>query len=530
VSRIAFCIVLAALAGRQACAMEVARVETRYLEGGKRASVRVLINAPGADARAWLLEIAGGKGVGWIKDAAGKPAYGFPRMPFARNSERFKELGIGHVVIEAPSDHPDGVPANWYEDPDHHKDIAQVLRFVKDKYGARPVYLAGYAHGAPAALAYGAGAADGLAGIVLVGGYFTQMREFPAERVRVPVLMLHAATHRCSSAPLLEARELARRGSHALVEFYYDAWERSDSCGTASQKALHGHDADLTALTRGWIARETLPAAVGDRNVGVAFNEQIHFFDSPFGFGNNRLEMTLYLPRGPGPFPTLVFSHGDITLDSAHIRRKSRVRDFNFATLFLDLGIAVAFPARSGVAMSEGTYQRQFSRSDGDALYKGKVHAEEILAAVDYLRKLPPVARDRIVLAGQSAGGYASSTAAGTSPAWLAGVINFSGGRTDMVYGEPARGHNRMMIEGFAELGRTTRVAVQLVFAENDSRYSADTIRASHEAFVREGGKATLALYPPQPGDGHHVIANRALWSGDVKRYLVSIGLAAAGN
>ncbi len=528
--RIALCLLLAALSGPCAAAMEIANVETRYLRGGKRASVRILINAPESGLKAWLLEVPGGRAVGWVKETEGKPEYGFSLTPFARISESLKGLGIAHVVMDAPSDHPGGVPGNWFEDPDHHQDIGRVAQFLRDKSGALPVYLGGYASGAAAALAYGAQASDNLAGMVLVGGNYTQMREFSAERVRAPVLMLHAASNRCASAPVIEARELARKGRYALVEIYNKEWGRANNCGTGSQTALHGRDADLIAAITKWIAREPLPEAIGDPKVGVAFNEQVHFFDSGSGLGSNRLEMTLYLPRGAGPFPLLVFNHGDITSESSHIRRKARVRDFDFATVFLDLGVAVGFPARPGVGMSQRSYQRDFSRNDGDALYKGRVHAKEIFAAVEYLRKLPQIARDRIVLSGQSAGGFASSTAGGMNPDWLAGVINFAGGRTDIRQGEQASGQNRMMIEGFAELGRTTRVPVLLVFAENDSRYSAETIRACHEAFVREGGKATLALYPPQPGDGHFVITNRALWSGEVKRYLVSIGLATAEN
>ncbi len=527
--RFALCLLLLALATQRATAMEIADVDSRYLKGGKRASVRILINSP-AEPKAWLLEIPGGKGVGWIKETKGKPEYGFSLTPFARISESLKGLGIGHVVMEAPSDHPDGVPGGWFEDPDHHQDIGRVAQFLREKRGALPMYLGGYASGAPAALYYGAQAPDNLAGIVLVGGYYGQMREFAAERVRAPVLMLHAASNRCASAPVIEARELARKGRYALVEVYYRDWGRANGCGTSSQTALNGRDADLLAALSKWIAHEPLPEVIGDPGVGVAFNEQVHFFDAPSGLGGNRLEMTLYLPRGAGPFPLLVFSHGDVVFESAYIRRKTRVRDFDFATTFLDLGIAVAFPARSGIGMSQGSYQRSFSRNDGDALYKGRMHAQEIFAAVEYLRKLPQIARDRIVLSGQSAGGYASSTAGGMNPEWLVGVLNFSGGRTEVALGQAPIGQNRMMIEGFAELGRTTRVAVMMVFAENDSRYSADTIRACHEAFVREGGKATLALYPPQAGDGHHVITNRALWSGDVKRYLASIGLAKAEN
>jgi len=59
VSRFALCLLFATLAGHCAATMEIATVETRHLNGGQRASVRILINSP-TEPRAWLLEFPGG--------------------------------------------------------------------------------------------------------------------------------------------------------------------------------------------------------------------------------------------------------------------------------------------------------------------------------------------------------------------------------------------------------------------------------------------------------------------------------------
>ena len=113
---------------------------------------------------------------------------------------------------------------------------------------------------------------------------------------------------------------------------------------------------------------------------------------------------------------------------------------------------------------------------------------------------------------------------ASQNPAGVIGAIDFSGGRNDITSDSGPSHLNPMMVRGFAEFGKTTRVPTFWVFAENDSRYTANTIRASHEAFLAAGGKARLLLSPPIDGDGHHIYHKPAIWRAAVKAYLQEIG------
>jgi hypothetical protein len=61
---------------------------------------------------------------------------------------------------------------------------------------------------------------------------------------------------------------------------------------------------------------------------------------------------------------------------------------------------------------------------------------------------------------------------------------------------------------------------VLLIFAENDSRYTANTIRKATEAFIDSGGKADLFLAPAISGDGHFIYRRPDLWSAPLKRFL----------
>jgi hypothetical protein len=82
-----------------------------------------------------------------------------------------------------------------------------------------------------------------------------------------------------------------------------------------------------------------------------------------------------------------------------------------------------------------------------------------------------------------------------------------------------------MMISGWAEMGKAATVPVMLVFAENDSRYSPNTIRKSTQAFIDAGGKAELLLLPPHEADGHYVYHSPAKWTSAVRRFVDGLGM-----
>jgi dienelactone hydrolase len=222
----------------------------------------------------------------------------------------------------------------------------------------------------------------------------------------------------------------------------------------------------------------------------------------------------------------MVWNHGDVDLDHSSIRDKSRIREMAVAREFLEVGVAVLMPARLGVGMSEGTYRKGFSANDADATYKAREQADEIIPALAWLKTRPELDARRVFVAGQSAGGYSAMYIASQNPAGVIGAIDFSGGRTDKIGTNTAGYLNKMMVQGFAEFGRTTRIPELWIFAENDSRYSANTIRVAYEAFQAAGGKAQLFLSPPIAGDGHFIHLKPELWRQSLQAYLKEIGVA----
>jgi pimeloyl-ACP methyl ester carboxylesterase len=72
----------------------------------------------------------------------------------------------------------------------------------------------------------------------------------------------------------------------------------------------------------------------------------------------------------------------------------------------LRAGFAVAIPARPGVGRSDGYYSfSHYAINDGDPTYKARQHSVAVIAALEGLKSQSNLDLNRILLAGQSAGG-----------------------------------------------------------------------------------------------------------------------------
>jgi dienelactone hydrolase len=139
---------------------------------------------------------------------------------------------------------------------------------------------------------------------------------------------------------------------------------------------------------------------------------------------------------------------------------------------------------------------------------------------------------NKIVLAGQSAGGLASLAAAGANPPGVLGVINFAGGRgsraTDDVCNE-----NRL-VEAMASFGAGARVPSLWLYAENDTYFRPELARRMHAAYAAAlaagGARTSLHILPPYGRDGHGFVLraeSEAQWQPLVRDFLAGLGTGA---
>jgi poly(3-hydroxybutyrate) depolymerase len=237
------------------------------------------------------------------------------------------------------------------------------------------------------------------------------------------------------------------------------------------------------------------------------------------------IDVTVFRPPGAGPFPLVVLSHGS-PRSAEDRRREGRQRLFAQSQRFVAMGFAVLVPTRRGYGESGGSWAETYGTcGDPDYHAAGLETARDLRAAVEAVRGTPWADTSRIVLAGQSAGGFGSVAAASQEFEGLVAVVNFAGGRgsqgPDEVCGE-AR-----LVEAMGRYGRGARVPELWIYSVNDRFFGPSLARRMHQAFVAAGGRAEFLEAPATGLDGHGYFA-RGMddWAPRVQAFLVRAGAA----
>jgi dienelactone hydrolase len=256
------------------------------------------------------------------------------------------------------------------------------------------------------------------------------------------------------------------------------------------------------------------PAGAGEREVRVPFTR------------TSTLSAIESRPDGDGPFPAIVLSHGSTS--RARERARYTAKYAVASAVFVDWKVVVLAPLRRGYGKTGGAWVEDYGACAAPSYTKaGLETAKEIAAAVTWLAAQPYVDRTRIVLVGQSGGGWGSLAAASRGDVPVAGVINFAGGRGGRQHDiadnncAPDR-----LVEAAGRFGKTTTVPSLWIYAENDQFFSPALSRRMHEAYTAAGARATYHLVPAIGTDGHHLLALEAgvpLWKDTVEEFLRGI-------
>lgn len=258
-------------------------------------------------------------------------------------------------------------------------------------------------------------------------------------------------------------------------------------------------------------------------------NEQVVHVPVSVGSETVLLTATTYHPAGRGPFPLVVLSHGSPP-NAAARAKMGRYRVISRIRALTDRGFAVIVPMRRGYGDTSGDFAERYGRCAApDFLHAGREAARDLLATVAYAARLPFVQPDRIILLGQSAGGFASIAAASFDPPGVVAAVNLAGGRGGR--GGKAGGEScapERMSETIAYFAKTIRVPVLWHYAENDQYFGPHHVRDWFTAFQAAGAKGRLVMQPPFGEDGHRIFASPAglpIWTAAFDAFLQEIGI-----
>lgn len=271
-------------------------------------------------------------------------------------------------------------------------------------------------------------------------------------------------------------------------------------------------------------------SSVRAESLATDLNESVTSIDvtvkDPYGReASGKVVITQFKPAGNGPFPIVLLSHGR---SPTNRRDPPRFRYTKQVRYFVERGFAVFEPTRIGY----GEYSTQFDPEDSGGCSSkdfgpmAKAGSTEILAVLDYAKQQAYVDPKRVLLVGQSVGGYLTVATAAQNPDGLVGAINFAGGSGGDPVARPGNPCAPQRMESmYSSFGKTARAPMLWIYTENDLYFGPTFSKEWSEAFIKAGGKAEYHLLPPFAKNGHTLFSSGVeIWEPVVSAFLNKLG------
>jgi len=247
---------------------------------------------------------------------------------------------------------------------------------------------------------------------------------------------------------------------------------------------------------------------------------------APGGSRTVELEAIVVRPDDRLPHPLAVINHGSPRSPDA----RPRMTPYSWwaqAVAFARRGwVAVAF-MRRGYGHSQGDWAENYgSCSNPDYAAAGRAGASDIAAVARFMSAQSYVSKGKWISVGHSAGAFATVALTADPPHDLVAAISFAPGRgstaADTVCGES------QLVSAFAQYGKTSRLPLLWVTAENDHFFGPRLVPLLTSAFSKAGGNVTFIQAPSFGEDGHQLFSAASgvpIWSPIVDRFLASNNL-----
>lgn len=221
-------------------------------------------------------------------------------------------------------------------------------------------------------------------------------------------------------------------------------------------------------------------------------------------------------PIGNGPFPLVVMNHG-VSLNAKERSFFPLVEFRDAAFWFARQGYMVVAPVGPGYGgggfdvPERGLFGPFFSHVGPceKPNFRGAGLAIATLDGwiIDYMITRKEVQPGKVIVVGQSAGGWGAIALSSQNPSSVRAIITFAAGRGGRVGGKP---NNNCapdeLVEATAAFGKTSRIPMLWLYSENDTYFGPALTKRMHEAFTGAGGDAEYHMLPAVGGDGHFLI------------------------
>lgn len=256
------------------------------------------------------------------------------------------------------------------------------------------------------------------------------------------------------------------------------------------------------------------------------FRQQLWLIPLPHD-DNRAMHTTVLRLPGEDKRPLVVINHGSPA--KAEDRPNQRSVFKVASEWFVKRGFVVALPLRRGYGKTGGGWAEEYGRCDNPNYRRaGLETAKDIRAAIAYMIKQDFVQAQRVLVVGQSAGGWGSIALSSLNPPEVGAILNFAGGRGGYKNGRPNSNCSpERLVEAAKEYGKTARLPSLWVFTENDLFFNPSLSRGMAEAYAAAGGRAEYNLLPAFGKDGHSLFGaadGLEHWRPLVEKFLAANG------
>ena len=225
-----------------------------------------LIAAPqGAKAQAIAILFPGGAGKTDLDREAARTV--LDRGNFlVRTRQMLSRHGVVAVVMDSPSDQPNGMDDLFRLGEAHTEDIGKVIVDMKKRFPGAPVFLVGTSRGTVSAAAAGRRLGKSVDGVILTATLFNSSRTQPGlggfdyAAIPTPLLFVHHVDDGCTYTPYSAARRLADR--YPLISVSGGTPPQSKPCEAMSQHGFLGKEAETVEAMAKWMTKRPYPREI----------------------------------------------------------------------------------------------------------------------------------------------------------------------------------------------------------------------------------------------------------------------------
>lgn len=226
-------------------------------------------------------------------------------------------------------------------------------------------------------------------------------------------------------------------------------------------------------------------------------------------------------PVSKKPLPVVLITNG--TTGTAEFDRwtLNPNRYSSTAIAFARHGYAAVVVLRQGYGQSSGAAEYTgHTCLEPSHLQAGEQDVQNMVAALNAVRRNSWASVDNALLVGMSAGGFAVIATGATNPPGVKAVINFDGGR-GAIDGKSLCDKTGLM-KSYAQYGKTAKLPSLWLYAENDKSFPPDTGREMFNAWQQGKSPARFIVMPAYGKDGHVFMdsAPESFWWNTVATFL----------